>query len=227
MKSSDIRKSLYATVPVEEIFEFLNAQAKKKGRKRDIDSRLKIWLLIRSAEGENGVCWPSLKYLSKMTNLKERRVSQLTRELEREGWLNVKRRGLGKTNLYSTTTPSTKDSILETTNSNIESHWKNNRQKIPIQRGSKGNYPNNYRNKKRGEKSLLREAAIPSPDLLYKKRARKTKPKAFEPSNPPLLEEREVKREFNPWTDLSDEQWKGIMKEIEEEMNAGKQNKRI
>ena len=48
----------------------------------------------------NNFCWPGQEKLAKCMNLGRMQINRLTGELEKAGLVGIKRRGLGKTNLY-------------------------------------------------------------------------------------------------------------------------------
>jgi len=59
-----------------------------------------VYILLMSRVFSKDFCYPGQEVLGKEIGLSSRQIIRLLKELQRHGWLEVKRRGQGKTNLY-------------------------------------------------------------------------------------------------------------------------------
>ena len=62
-----------------------------------------VYAAIAYRVGSNGCCWPGMRRLASDTRLHVNSIVRAVEELELAGWLNVTKRGQGKTNLYRLT----------------------------------------------------------------------------------------------------------------------------
>ncbi|WCL51446.1 helix-turn-helix domain-containing protein [Leptospira sp. GIMC2001] len=66
-----------------------------------------VYTTLLTFQGANEYAWPTLQAISDRMGgkIKPKRISQITNELKREGWLIIIRRGFGRSNKYQCTFP--------------------------------------------------------------------------------------------------------------------------
>lgn len=76
---------------------------------------MRLWAALATYAWEKEECWPGQERLGKQLGISQKTIHNGLRELERHGLLETKRRGLGKTNLYTLVVPDGSESSNPTT----------------------------------------------------------------------------------------------------------------